>query len=103
KAAEGQLREAAHCLPKDAEVHYWLAEACTGARDFACACSGYWEAAGLGLKGDDLGDAYYKAGVCEKQRGSQSRAAEAFKKCMEVGTEAKTNCGKELQNLGGFR
>jgi tetratricopeptide (TPR) repeat protein len=104
KVAEGQLREASHCLPKDPEVRYNLAEACTGAHDFECACSAYREAAQLGIKGDDLGDSYYKLGMCLKQRGSQGAASEAFKKCMEVGTEVqKANCGKELSNLGGFK
>ena len=75
-----------------------------GAGDFGCACSAYWQAAELGLKGENLGDTYYKAGMCERQRGNQSRASEAFKKCLEVGNDvAKRDCGKELGNLGGFR
>ena len=104
KVAEGELREATHCLPKDAEAQYLLAEACSGARDFACACEAYWRGPQLGLTGDPLGDSYFKAGMCERQRGNQSRAGEAFKKCMEVGTDQqKRDCGKELNNLGGFR
>jgi predicted Zn finger-like uncharacterized protein len=104
KVAEGHLREATHCAPKDPEAQYLLAQACTGAHDFPCACSAYWQAAQLGLKGENLGDAYFEAGMCEKGRGSQGRASEAFKKCLEVGTDIqKQNCGKELSNLGGFR
>jgi predicted Zn finger-like uncharacterized protein len=104
KQAEGSLDAASKITPKDAEVHYWLAEACTGANDFRCAGSHYREATRLGLSGEHRGDAFYKLGVFERSHGSQGAAREAFQQCMEFGTAVeKTNCGKEMSTLGGFK
>jgi tetratricopeptide (TPR) repeat protein len=99
-----KLQQAVKLLPKDAEAHYWLAEACRGANDFSCAAAHYREATRLGLVGEDQGDAYYKLGMYERSHGSQGGARDAFRKCIEIGTEVqKTNCGREIQTLGGYQ
>jgi len=104
KGAESKLQAATKIEPKDASAHYWLAEACAGANDFTCAGTHYREATRLGLSGEAQGDAYYKLGMYERSHGSQSGARAAFTKCIEVGTALqKTNCGRELQSLGGYK
>jgi tetratricopeptide (TPR) repeat protein len=102
--AESKLQQATNMMPKDPENHYWLAEACAGAKDYTCAGSHYREATRLGLQGDDQADALYKQAMFEKAHGSQQSARDALTKCLEVGSDSqKESCERELHSLGGFK